>query len=59
MNLQNLRPFIKEKVQQYPSLKEEIIDLYQLCLDEISEGGSEMNEVELCINEINSLIESK
>jgi hypothetical protein len=30
MNLQNLRPFIKEKVQQYPSLKEEIIDLYQL-----------------------------
>ena len=59
MNLQNLRPFIKEKVQQYPSLKEEIIDLYQLCLDEISEGGSEMNEVELCMNEINSLIESK
>lgn len=59
MNLQNLRPFIKEKVQQYPSLKEEIIDLYQLCLDEISEGGSEMNEVELCISEINNLIESK
>lgn len=59
MNLQNLRPFIKEKVQQYPSLKEEIIDLYQLCLDEIAEGGSEMNEVELCISEINNLIESK
>jgi hypothetical protein len=57
MNLVYLRTFIKEKIFQYPNLEDEILDLYALCLDEIDEGNSENNEVELCINDINSLIE--
>ena len=57
MNLENLKAFIKEKIKQYPNLKEEIFDFYSLCLDEGEGGGSEMNEVELCINDVNSLIE--
>ncbi len=57
MNLENLKAFIKEKIKQYPNLKEEIFDFYSLCLDEVEGGGSEMNEVELCINDVNSLIE--
>lgn len=57
MNLFYLRTFIKEKIFQYPNLEDEILDLFSLCLDEIDEGNSENNEVELCINDINSLIE--
>jgi uncharacterized UPF0160 family protein len=57
MNLDYLKGFIKEKIQQYPNLKEEIIDLYYLCLDEIDEGGSEQSEVDSCISDINDLIE--
>jgi hypothetical protein len=57
MNLVYLRTFIKEKIEQYPNLEDEILDLFSLCLDEIDEGNSEINEVQLCINDINSLIE--
>jgi uncharacterized UPF0160 family protein len=57
MNLVYLRTFIKEKIQQYPNLKEEILDLFSLCLDEIDEGGSEQSEVDSCISDINDLIE--
>ena len=57
MNLVYLRTFIKEKIEQYPNLEDEILDLFSLCLDEIDEGNSEINEVELCINDIKSLIE--
>jgi len=57
MNLVYLRTFIKEKIEQYPNLEDEILDLFALCLDEIDEGNSEINEVQLCINDINSLIE--
>ena len=57
MNLEYLKTFIKEKIQQYPNLKEEITDLYYLCHTEIAEGSSEKHEIELCINDINSLIE--
>ena len=57
MNLENLKVFVKEKINQYPNLKEEIIDFYSLCLDEVEGGGSQQSEVELCISEINSLIE--
>ena len=38
-------------------LKEEINDLYQLCLDEINEGSSIENECYLCEDSIKQLIE--
>jgi hypothetical protein len=57
MNLQYLKIFIKEKIQQYPNLKEEIMDLYYLCLSEIDEGGSQQSEIDSCISDVNDLIE--
>ena len=57
MNLQYLRTFIKEKIQQYPDLKNQMIGLYELCLQEIEDGDSESHQVNLCIFDIKELIE--
>ena len=53
---QELRRFVIETMKTYPQHKREIMDLYQLCLDEIEEGGSPQHEMDLCRNEIESLI---
>ena len=57
MNLQDLRTFIKEKIQLYPDLKNQMIGLYELCLQEIEDGDSESHQVGFCIFDINELIE--
>jgi len=57
MNLEYLSKFIKEKKEKYPSLKNDINELYYLCLSEIEEGGSEQSEVDSCISDIEDLIE--
>jgi len=57
MNLQYLRTFIKEKIEQYPNLKDKIMDLYELCLQEIADGDSVSHQVDLCIFDIKELIE--
>ena len=49
--------YAKEVIEKYPSLKEEINDLLELCADEIEAGESHENEVQLCINSIDDLIE--
>lgn len=41
---------------KYPHLRSEVEDIYQLCLDEIEQGGSVNNEVEKCIYAIEDLI---
>jgi hypothetical protein len=45
-------------MKAYPQHKSEIMDLYQLCLDEIEEGGSPQHEINLCRNEIVELIKN-
>jgi hypothetical protein len=57
MNLQYLKIFIKEKIQQYPKLTGEIMDFYYLCLSEIEDGGSQQSEIQSCISDVNGLIE--
>ena len=57
MKQYQLRAFVKESVTKHPHLKDEIYDLYELCLDEISEGGSPEHEIQLCITDIEQLIE--
>ena len=57
MRVQNLNTFIKEKIAQYPDLKEEIKGLYHLCLAEIAEGGDEIHETDLCKFDVEQLIE--
>lgn len=57
MNLEYLRKFIKEKIEQCPNLKQEIVGLYELCLQEIEDGDSESHQVDLCISDVEELIE--
>jgi hypothetical protein len=57
INLEYLNKYIKEKKEKYPSLKNDIMELYYLCLSEIDEGGSEQAEVDSCISDIEDLIE--
>lgn len=57
MTLELLKLWIKEQIAQHPEHKEEMLDLYSLCIDEIEQGGSPANEINLCMNSINELIE--
>lgn len=59
MTLQQLKEWIKVQIAQHPEHKEEMLDLYSLCIDEIAEGGSEWNEVQLCISSIEELLEEE
>jgi hypothetical protein len=56
MNKKMLHDFVFQKINEYPSFKEGILELYYLVLDEIEEGGSEAHECNLCISSINDLI---
>lgn len=57
MDLKYLRTFIKEQIEKYPNLKDKIMDLYELCLQEIEDGDSISHQVDLCIFDIKELIE--
>lgn len=56
MTEEYLRKYVVDKIKSYPNFKEEIMDFYHLCLDEIDEGGSVENEINSCINDIEELI---
>ena len=47
---------VLEYIKLYPSLKNEMLDLFHLANDEILEGGSEVHECELALSEIEDLI---
>ena len=51
-----LYDYCKEKAKKHPSLADEINDFFQLCMDEIELGGSVQNEIDLCENSVNELI---
>jgi hypothetical protein len=56
-NVQNLKIFVSEKCEKYPNLKNQILDLYWLCMTEISEGGDDQTEVGRCFKDIEEIIE--
>lgn len=56
--LKNLKDYIKSQITLYPELKEEMTDLYDLCLSGIEDGESVSHEIELCITDINFLIDN-
>ena len=58
-NVLQLKKYVREITAQYPDLDEEISDLYDLCLNEIEEGGSEQHEINLCYNDIQSLLKDR
>jgi len=57
MTIYQLKQYCKETIAQHPSLEEDIKDLLDLAIYEIEEGASEENEVRLCINDIEQLLE--
>ena len=56
MNLQQLRTYCKETIDKHPHLTNEIRDLFSLAVSEIEEGGSEVHECSLAIQDIEELI---
>lgn len=55
--VEELKVYVQEKIAEYPELKGQIMDLFQLCLDEIEDGASVMNEIHLCVCDIEDSIE--
>jgi hypothetical protein len=41
---------------KFPDFKDEILDAYQLALDEIEGGGSISHEIELCLSDIDQIL---
>lgn len=56
MTLAQLKEWINIQITKYPEHKEEILDFYDLCMDEIEQDGSATHEIELCINAVEQLI---
>jgi hypothetical protein len=54
---QNIKQYATDMILKYPTLKDMIIDLYELCMTEIEEGGSEQNEFNLFQRDVEELIE--
>lgn len=55
--MKRLEEYYKKMINQYPHLKGDIDDYYQLALDEIESGESPDNEFSLFQNEVQNLIE--
>jgi hypothetical protein len=53
---EQLKKYVDEQICLHPEYKSEIMEFYQLCLDEIEEGGSVENECSLCESSIIELI---
>lgn len=56
--MNELLEFANKFVAEHPQHKDEVNDLLQLCFDEIEEGGSSANEIQLCRTSIEQLLES-
>jgi hypothetical protein len=53
----NIKQYATDMILKYPTLKDLIIDLYELCMTEIEEGGSVENEFSLFQRDVDELIE--
>ncbi len=54
--MKKLAEDLRAIIKKHPSLQSQIADLYELCRDEIEEGGSEQHEIELCRGSVNDLV---
>lgn len=55
MTLTEFKQEINKQIEMYPSLKEEILDFYDLAITEIENGASLSNEIYLCLDSIQQL----
>lgn len=56
MNIQTLKAEVTRIIKEVPDLKDEVIDLFELAMTEIEEGGSESHECQLAINDMEELV---
>jgi hypothetical protein len=56
MTLQDFQNTCSKYIDMYPELKQEILDIYNLCLEEIEEGGSVQHEISLGMTDLEELI---
>ena len=56
-SLKLLANYCSDVMIRYPELRDDVEDFYQLCLDEIEQGGSVSHEIELCMGSIEEAIE--
>ena len=55
--IKRAKEFLIEFIGKHPQHKDEAIDLFTLCVDEIDEGGSPQHETELFISSCEQLLE--
>ncbi len=55
--MKQLAEDLRKVITKFPQLKDGVNDMYQLCKDEIEEGGSEQGEIENCRQAVKDLIE--
>ena len=56
--LEEFKTDIERAIKKFPQFKKEILELYQLALDEIEQGGSIEHEISACISDIDQLIDT-
>jgi len=56
MNIQTLKEHARGIIQNHPILKDEVVELFELAMSEIEEGGSESHECQLAINDMDELV---
>jgi cytochrome c553 len=54
--IEELIDWAREKAKACPKLKDQINDYVQLAIDEIEEGASISHEIQLCMSDIEELI---
>lgn len=58
-NTRDLKNYVRDMIVKHPELREQMLELLELCMDEIEEGESPSNEMHLCVRDINQLIKNQ
>ena len=57
INMELFEEWCRAKMNEFPSLKAQIIESYELAYNEALDGGSECHEIELAMDHIEQIIE--
>ena len=54
--MEELKLFVEEFIYKYPEHRGEVLDLFDICKDEIEQGASMQEEIEICMWNIEEII---
>lgn len=54
--LKDLKATAAQLIEKHPQYRDEIVDIYQLAVSEVEEGGSEAHECSLAYNDMINII---